>query len=123
MARHTDEYHASLLLARRKTGYEVYLGLVLGEPAGVVAYSPATGEVATLYVAPGHQGRGVGSALLAYALRGMPRGVKPWLTVLGCNERAKAFYQRKGFVPTGKTRVLDEKTGLYETDFAYEGEE
>ena len=121
MARHTDEYHASLLAARQKTGYEVLLGYVSGAPAGVVAYSPMTGEVATLYVAPEYQGRGVGSALLAFALRGMPLNIRPWLTVLGSNERAKAFYERHGFRATDRKRILDEKTGLYELDFEYEG--
>lgn len=118
MARHTDDYHASLLLARQKTGYEVFLGILSGVPAGVVAYQPETGEVATLYIAPEYQGLGVGRALLSFALPKMRRGVTPWATVLGCNAHARAFYTHFGFAETDRRRILDEKTGLSESDFA-----
>jgi ribosomal protein S18 acetylase RimI-like enzyme len=55
----------------------------------------AEGEVFTLYVAPGHQGRGGGRRLMAGAAEAMRaegyRSLILW--VLGLNERARGFYE------------------------------
>jgi GNAT superfamily N-acetyltransferase len=54
-----------------------------------------------LYVDPRHQGRGVGSALLAQAVEAMPDGIQLW--AFERNVRARAFYAGRGFVEAERT--------------------
>jgi ribosomal protein S18 acetylase RimI-like enzyme len=71
-----------------------------GAVAGFVRYQPESGYLASLYVAPNAAGRGLGRALLAYALDAMPgRDVVLW--VFEANDRARTLYERAGFHPDG----------------------
>ena len=64
---------------------------------GVIGFIAVEGEwVKHLYVAPGHQGTGIGDALLRRAKELRPEGLMLW-TFEG-NHRARAFYERRGFV-------------------------
>ena len=54
------------------------------------------GRVDHLYVEPGHQSRGIGSRLLEVAKSASPEGLR--LYTFQRNERARAFYERRGFV-------------------------
>ncbi len=64
---------------------------------GVIGFIAVEGEwVEHLYVAPGHQGTGIGDALLRRAKELRPEGLMLW-TFEG-NHRARAFYERRGFV-------------------------
>src|SRR5262249_53309284 len=49
-----------------------------------------------LYVAPDHQGRGIGGALLAHAMQQSPHGLE--LHTHQKNAQARAFYEKRGFV-------------------------
>jgi putative acetyltransferase len=85
---------------------EVYVAEVDSEPVGAV--SVGRGYLSTLYVLPGCQGSGVGSALHDLALER--------LRALGCaeaklwtlegNESGRSFYERRGWKLTGETRVV-----------------
>lgn len=66
-------------------------------------------EIAKLFVEPVLQGKGIGAALLDFALQ--EKGAR-WLWALEKNTRAIAFYQRHGFVLTGE-RKLEEDTTEY----------
>ena len=66
-------------------------------------------EVRRLYVEPALQSRGIGAALLEYAVRELHVS-RLW--ALEKNERAIAFYARHGFFPTGEKR-LEEGTTEY----------
>jgi ribosomal protein S18 acetylase RimI-like enzyme len=56
------------------------------------------GYLASLYVDPAAAGRGVGQALLRYALDALAgRDVTLW--VFAANERARRLYERAGFAP------------------------
>ncbi len=73
------------------------------------AGDPDVGEVNKLFVAPEHQGRGAGAALLRAATailkeQGFPRAV---LWSLTGNAAAAAFYRRHGWQPTGATGHVD----------------
>ncbi|MBW2416678.1 MAG: GNAT family N-acetyltransferase [Deltaproteobacteria bacterium] len=57
--------------------------------------SLAAGQVGQLFVDPPAQGRGVGSALLQKAKLLWPQGLT--LFTFQRNERARAFYERRGF--------------------------
>jgi ribosomal protein S18 acetylase RimI-like enzyme len=69
-----------------------------------------TGEVAAVYVDPDDWRAGVGRALLEASLSLLRQ--QAWddatLWVLASNERARAFYERFGFVPDG-ARMQDER--------------
>ena len=52
--------------------------------------------LAQLYILPGEQGRGIGSALLAKAMARRPAGMR--LYAFQRNTRARGFYERRGFV-------------------------
>lgn len=69
---------------------------------------PALTEVWSLYVAPEHQGSGVGRRLLDV----VPTGEPAYLWVLAGNVRAIAFYHRMGFEPDGETKHFDGSDAL-----------
>ncbi|WP_229399715.1 GNAT family N-acetyltransferase [Micromonospora okii] len=70
------------------------------------ADDPATGLLNAIHLEPDERGRGTGRALMVDALatmrgRGWRRGV---LWVLESNRRAREFYERGGWLPTGERR-------------------
>ena len=75
-----------------------------GQPAGYVALGSEEGGaivVEQLFVAPGHERRGIGHRLLAYAegyaIAERARSLR--IVVEESNEQARSFYRRSGFVP------------------------
>ena len=66
-------------------------------------------EVRRLYVEPALQSRGIGAALLEFAIR-EKHVTRLW--ALEKNTRAIAFYRRHGFLPNGERR-LEEDTEEY----------
>jgi ribosomal protein S18 acetylase RimI-like enzyme len=75
-----------------------------GRPAGYVALRPKEGGaivVEQLFVAPGHERRGVGHRLLAYAegYAIAERAHSLQIVVEEGNRQARSFYRRSGFVP------------------------
>ncbi|TAK98107.1 MAG: GNAT family N-acetyltransferase [Rhodospirillaceae bacterium] len=73
------------------------------EIVGVVGLG-ANGVIWMLYVLPGYQGCGVGSALYDYAIGTLKSAGqrKAVLEVLAANENAVAFYRSRGWVPEGR---------------------
>jgi ribosomal protein S18 acetylase RimI-like enzyme len=57
-------------------------------------------ELDQLYVHTGYQGRGIGSSLIALAKRLSPAGLR--LFTFERNRAARAFYEKHGFVETGR---------------------
>ena len=85
---------------------EVHVAEVEGLPAGVVTID---GEfLGQLYVLPGHQGGGVGSALHDHALERLRAGgnERARLWCLEENLNARRFYERRGWELTEETRVV-----------------
>jgi GNAT superfamily N-acetyltransferase len=73
---------------------EVWVAEAGGHVVGVAALD---GEMlAQLYILPGEQGRGIGSALLAKAMARRPDGLR--LYAFQRNTRARGFYERRGFI-------------------------
>ena len=73
---------------------EVWVAAVGGR---VVGFAALDGDMlAQLYILPGEQGRGIGSALLAKAMAQRPGGMR--LYAFQRNTRARGFYERRGFV-------------------------
>ena len=76
----------------------------LGQPSLPVETPPDTLELWQIYVLKDWQGAGIGPALFDWtAARARDRGAR-WLqlTVYVDNHRAKAFYERRGFVEVGR---------------------
>jgi ribosomal protein S18 acetylase RimI-like enzyme len=75
-----------------------------GQPAGYVALRSKEGGaivVDQLFVAPGHERRGIGHRLLAYAegYAIAERAQSLQIVVEEGNQQARSFYRRSGFVP------------------------
>ena len=96
-------------------GVRVHVNLSAGTVVGFVATGPdrdedpraARGqEVYALYVAPSAWGHGLGRALLERAIADVPVGVPVTLWVLAGNARARAFYERVGFVSDGAEKLV-----------------
>jgi ribosomal-protein-alanine N-acetyltransferase len=70
-------------------------------------------HVTTVAVAPAHQHRGVGTALLLHAVRiSLAEGARNLsLEVAAGNERAQALYRRFGFAPVGVRKGYYQVTG------------
>jgi ribosomal protein S18 acetylase RimI-like enzyme len=74
-----------------------------GQIVGTVGVNPA-GVIWMLYVLPGYQGCGVGSALYDDAIGSLRQAGsrKALLEVLAANENAVAFYRARGWVAEGR---------------------
>jgi ribosomal protein S18 acetylase RimI-like enzyme len=82
----------------------VFVAREQGQPAGYVALRRQDDGpivVEQLFVAPGHERRGIGHRLLAYAegyaIAERARSLQ--IVVEEDNEKARSFYSRSGFVP------------------------
>jgi GNAT superfamily N-acetyltransferase len=81
-----------------------FVGRDEGHPVGYVALHRKDGEaivVEQMFVAPGHERRGIGHRLLAYA-EGYAIGERAHslqIVVEASNRQARSFYRRSGFVP------------------------
>jgi len=96
---HSQEEHVVFFSTRVLPTSRVTVAEVAGE---VVAFSAVNdGWLDHLYVAPAHQRRGIGRALLGRAMSENPGGLSLWAFV--ANRRAIAFYERAGFVELLRT--------------------
>ena len=109
VAAHTAETQAEYLRREMDAGKALFL-LLDPEPVGVVSVQEDLIE--NLYVLPEKQGRGYGSALLEHAAARCPGAPRLWL--LNINEKARRFYEARGFRETGERREL--KNGLAELE-------
>lgn len=92
---HTDEETRAWVAEVVLPGQEVWVAEAGGRVVGVTSLE---GEmVQQLYILPGYQGIGIGSALLALAKSRRPGGLR--LYAFQRNTRARAFYEHRGFVP------------------------
>ncbi len=101
-----DAIRADWVSALADPDVETYVAFVDDEAVGVV--SVGHGVLQTLYVMPGFWSRGVGSALHDLALvRLRDANVQEArLWTLTENHRARAFYEKRGWSLTGRTRVV-----------------
>jgi putative acetyltransferase len=111
---HTPEEDRSFFRDILYPSCEVW-GALAGELIGIIAFRP--GRIEQLYVLPGHQGQGVGSALLAAA---MSQADVLELWTFQRNDRARRFYEAKGFIATQETDGHDNEE--HEPDVLYKWE-
>lgn len=84
-------------IARFRTFFRPRVAIWVAEEAGSIrGFLALNGSyIDRLYVHPVHQGRGVGSALMAHAKACAPAGLQ--LHTLQQNQQARAFYKQRGF--------------------------
>ncbi|AOJ42636.1 N-acetyltransferase [Burkholderia sp. AU33423] len=95
----------------------VALALAEGEPTGWIAYGPTRdtdkdrtwGEIEAIYLHPAHCGQGVGAALVDHACHALHDSGHEWVSlwVLVKNHRARAFYEREGFVAEDDIKTFE----------------
>jgi GNAT superfamily N-acetyltransferase len=88
------------------------------------APAASCGEIEAIYARPDALGRGVGRALMAYALSELRRqGLSPVLLwVLADNDRARRFYEKAGLYTDGATHDYEiAGATLPEVRYRYDG--
>jgi len=90
---YTDEDNLGFFREILAVRSEIWLAVEDGAVVGLLALG--AGEVEQLYVDPRRQRQGVGTALLNQAKQLRPGGIT--LYTHQRNERARAFYERRGF--------------------------
>ena len=76
-------------------GWDLYTAEDGQEIVAMLALHPRDFYLDQLWVAPAHQGRGIGRALLAFTRRQFPDEI--WLRCVVENESAWRWYEREGF--------------------------
>lgn len=96
---------------------EVWVAVVQGEVAGFAALYD--GWLEHLYVHPAHQSAGLGSALLDVARQRFPDGLR--LYAFQRNERARRFYEQRGFVAEAFSDGADNEEGEPDVRYRWPG--
>lgn len=103
-------------------GWAYYLAVDAGQAVGYLALVPdpvaSSVQLSKIYVAPDRQGRGIGAAMVRFAVRRCAEwgAGELWLTVNRHNAGAIAFYQHRGFAITGPI-VTDIGAGYIMDDY------
>jgi GNAT superfamily N-acetyltransferase len=94
MAKPTRSALQERIIAELRSGWDLYLAHRGERLVGMLALKPEFAIVDQIFVAPGEQRKGVGSALLDLAKRSLPAGFT--LRMDAANHRARRFYQKEG---------------------------
>lgn len=103
----TSVWHDAALIAARVQDPDIYFAVARNE-AGVIC-GLVTAQIRQdndlfiyrLYVRPGHQHQGVGTALLSETLLAFPQAARILLQVVADNQKGFAFWQKHGFTEYG----------------------
>ena len=102
VALHTPERQARYLAEKLANGSRLFLLRLDGKAVGVVGVAGSLIE--DLYILPDYRNRGLGTALLRYAIGQCDGAPKLW--ILENNAGAECLYRREGFVPTGRRNAI-----------------
>ena len=98
----------------RERGPSIVVAELSGEPAGIAARDGTGDYISDLWVEPGREGRGVGSALLSALEAAIAQAghSSARLEVLTANARALALYRRRGYRPVWEAFKRDLTLGI-----------
>ncbi len=85
-------------------------GWVDGKPMGLLVYREDPNgwtEIEAIHSLPESWGTGLGAAMLAFALEETNARTGVGLWAFGKNARARRFYEKHGFAPTGESRISE----------------
>lgn len=119
MARLFDDPDQFILVSQKVDGIDGYVRVSSNCPAPVAGCSDT--EIATLYVQPRHQGKGIGKRLLWAALehcRAAQVG-SVWLITNAENDPAISFYRAQGFEHVGETNFYIDDERYLHTVYRY----
>ncbi len=108
---HSPKRQEKYILEKMESGSRFYM-LIDDGPAGVVSVNGSLIE--DLYILPGKQNMGFGTLLLEFAVKKCAGA--PCLWILENNDRARRFYENKGFKETGRVNSITDK--LSEIEFS-----
>ncbi|MEP6829685.1 MAG: GNAT family N-acetyltransferase [Rhizomicrobium sp.] len=84
-------------------GWDLYAADEAGETVAMLAIHPRDFYLDQLWVAPAHQGRGIGRTLLDFTREKFPDEI--WLRCVVQNIKAWRWYEREGFLFEGEENV------------------
>ena len=116
IAIHTPERQEAYLRKEMAEGKDIYM-LKTSNPVGIVSVKESLIE--NLYVLSGEQRKGYGSILLEYAISRCSSD--PTLWIISTNDRARNFYLKHGFRPTG--HELKRSSSMTEIELSLRREE
>lgn len=93
-------FQVAEIIAWAEQGEELYLGFDRGRPVAMMSFWRPDNFIHNLFVDPGAQGRGAGTALLEFAY-----GLADGPVTLKCdplNQASLRFYQRRGMTEAGR---------------------
>jgi putative acetyltransferase len=105
-----DEEEQRQLHERRFRAQDFWVIHFAGIDVGIIAIVVGSdcGNVNQLFLLPGHQGKGIGHrCLLRITEEARQHGLPVRLRVMKANPRARAFFQRLGFIRSGETETHD----------------
>lgn len=100
-------------------GNEVYILYDNELPIGVLSLNVPNGEIKSLYICPDNQGKGNGKDMLEYGINRLKEKKKIFLIVMNVNNKARKFYEKNGFLHSGKEKILSKEKGLSELEYIY----
>lgn len=102
--------NCAALLANLPREMTTVTGWLDGKLMGLMIYSEHRGgwmEIEALHTLPESWGTGLGAAMLEFALEETNAWVGVGLWAFEKNRRARRFYEKHGFVPTGESRISE----------------
>jgi GNAT superfamily N-acetyltransferase len=112
---HTREEHRRFITETVPRDHELWVAETDGRIVGIAAVGTST--LGHLYVHPDAQGRGIGSELLAKVKELRPGGFTLW--TFPANERACAFYERRGLRAVQLGDGSGNEEGLPDVQYAW----
>lgn len=104
----TTEWHSPALLTKQIKNQNIFFEVakdgekIVGICNAILTHKGKVINIQRLHVSPKYQSQGIGSKLIANAIKSFPKVSKIDLEVDKGNHRAYAFYQKHGFKEVGE---------------------
>ncbi|WP_410982331.1 GNAT family N-acetyltransferase [Bacillus cereus] len=96
-----EQAYSDEMMKRRLENSHLFVAEIDDQIVGFANFSPIKyqneAELGAIYILPGHQGKGIGTALLQRGITLLEGVRKIYIHVEAANEKGKCFYEAKGF--------------------------